>query len=351
MHMIPNRSSERMKKKIDRKSVKIQNREYNGGKGILISTLITLALTAICVIFEVLCLKYFREGFIARNINWLLSLICALTIVYCLLAVFCLLKGKSTFFRVLFGGYLLIIFFLVLLFVLQKTGFLKIFQSPELYEDYLKRAGIWMPLFYIVLQYLQVVVLPIPGFVSTVAGVALFGPFKAMLCSLVGIILGSLTAFIIGRKIGYKAVAWMVGKDDLDKWLKKVKGKDNFILTAMFILPLFPDDMLCFVAGLSSMSWQYFVVMIVLSRLVGIAGTCYSVNFIPFNTWWGILIWALLIAFIVGAFVLLYKNMDAINNWFNKKFRLSRKRKARGGTNEKNAEKKSESGGPENKAS
>jgi hypothetical protein len=161
-----------------------------------------------------------------------------------------------------------------------------------------------------------------------VAGVALFGPTKAMLCSLVGIILGSLTAFIIGRKIGYKAVAWMVGKEDLDKWLKKVKGKDNFILTAMFMLPLFPDDMLCFVAGLSSMTWQYFVVMIVFARLIGIAGTCYSVNFIPFNTWWGILIWAVLIAALVAAFVFLYKNMDAINSWFNKKFKFARRKKA-----------------------
>lgn len=217
---------------------------------------------------------------------------------------------------------------MVLLFILQKTGFLEIFQSPDRYKEYLESAGGWMPLLYIVLQYLQVVVLPIPGFVSTVAGVALFGPTKAMLCSLVGIILGSLTAFIIGRKIGYKAVAWMVGKEDLDKWLKKVKGKDNFILTAMFMLPLFPDDMLCFVAGLSSMTWQYFVVMIVFARLIGIAGTCYSVNFIPFNTWWGILIWAVLIAALVAAFVFLYKNMDAINSWFNKKFKFARRKKA-----------------------
>lgn len=134
------------------------------------------------------------------------------------------------------------------------------------------------------------------------------------------IILGSLTAFVIGRKIGYKAVAWIVGEENLKKWLTKMRGKDNFILTAMFLLPLFPDDMLCFVAGLSSMTWQYFVVMIVVSRIIGIAGTCYSFNFIPFNTWWGILIWALLLSILVAAFVVLYKKMDEINLWFKKKF-------------------------------
>ena len=52
------------------------------------------------------------------------------------------------------------------------------------------------------------------------------------------------------------------------------------------------------------------------------------INFIPFNTWWGILIWAVLIAALVAAFVFLYKNMDAINSWFNKKFKFARRKKA-----------------------
>ena len=183
-----------------------------------------------------------------------------------------------------------------------------------------------MPLLYILFQFLQVIVLPVPAFVSTVAGVALFGPFKAALCSFVGIISGSLAAFFIGRKIGYKAVAWIVGKEDLDKWLKKVKGKDYFLLTAMFVLPLFPDDILCFVSGLSSMTWQYFVIMIVAARSLGIFATCYSVNFIPFNTWWGIAIWIALLALIVTAFVLLYKNLDSLNEFFKTKF--SRKKRS-----------------------
>lgn len=120
----------------------------------------------------------------------------------------------------------------------------------------------------------------------------------------------------------------MVGEEQLDKWLKKVKGKDNLVLTVMFVLPLFPDDILCFVAGLSSMSWQYFTAIVLLARAVGIAGTCYSVNFIPFNTWWGIAIWVGIVALVVAVCVLLYKNMDRINGWFQKKFRRKRKKKS-----------------------
>ena len=203
------------------------NGENKDSKGILLNILITLALTAVCIVFEVLCIKSFKAEFVEKNQPWILALVCGLTIVYCLLAILFSVKGKTTVYRVLFSGYLLIIFFLVLLYILQKTGFLEIFEDSERYKEYLEKAGVWMPVVYIILQYLQVIILPIPGFVSTVAGVALFGPLKAMLCSLVGVILGSLTAFVIGRKLGYKAVAWMVGKDDLDKWQKKIKGKDN----------------------------------------------------------------------------------------------------------------------------
>lgn len=304
-----------------------KRKEEVSAKGVLFSSLSSLALTAVCIVFEVLCLKYFKTGFIAKNLSWLLPLVVGLTVAYCLLAIFFAARGKSSIYRVLFSGYLLLLFFLVLLFILQKTGFLEIFQSPDRYKEYLESAAAGC-LFSISFCNIFRSLFCLFRDLSALWRAWLCSADKSHAVQSGRIILGSLTAFIIGRKIGYKAVAWMVGKEDLDKWLKKVKGKDNFILTAMFMLPLFPDDMLCFVAGLSSMTWQYFVVMIVFAGLIGIAGTCYSVNFIPFNTWWGILIWAVLIAALVAAFVFLYKNMDAINSWFNKKFKFARRKKA-----------------------
>ena len=178
-----------------------------------------------------------------------------------------------------------------------------------------------MPTVYIVLQYLQVVILPIPGVVSTAVGVALFGPFLTIFYSLIGILLGSFTAFYIGRKLGGKAVAWLIGDETLSAWQKKLKGKDNFVLTLMFLLPMFPDDILCFIAGLSTMTIRYFIIMITVSRVFAVTATCYSFQFIPFNTWWGVLLWAILFASIIIAFVLIYKNMDVIQKKLSKRKR------------------------------
>ena len=237
----------------------------------------------------------------------------------CGVCVWCVLTGKERSVKILLSMYFLVLFSLLVLFILQRTGFFRVIKSSESLQEYLARSGAWMPTLYIALQFLQVIVLPIPSVVSTLAGVALFGAFWATIYSLIGIILGSVVAFFIGKKLGNKAVAWMVGEEALKKWQKKFKGKDNLILTLAFALPLFPDDILCFLAGLSTMSTKYFLIMITICRAIGIAGTCYSVDLIPFNTWWGISIWIALALITILAFVLIYKNLDKIQARFRRR--------------------------------
>ena len=234
--------------------------------------------------------------------------------------VVCLLLNKEVVSRTCITAYILIDFLAIFLYILIRTGFFEIMRDEERFEAFLERSGKWMAVLFVVLQFLQVVILPIPSTVTVVAGAALFGPLVGSLLSLLGIIIGSLVAFLVGRYAGYRVVAWLVGKETLDKWLKKIKGKDKLLLSAMFLLPVFPDDVLCFVAGISSMSLPLFLGIIVVSRIAAIFTTSYSVTLIPFNTWWGLLIWAVLIALVVVLFVFLYKKSDAILEWFAKKF-------------------------------
>lgn len=278
--------------------------------------LVGLSLVALC--FAILLLFTFEEGFVATYRPLFLAGVSVVASALIVCGVIFGVKGKNSLFRACISVAFLCSFFTTVYFILRKSGFLAIINDPEEYRQFLEHAGGWMAIVYIVLQYLQVILLPIPGFVSTVAGVALFGPHLATLYSFVGIIAGSFTAFFIGRKLGYKAVTWMVGKDDVDKWQNKLKGKDNIILTAMFLLPVFPDDVLCFVAGLSSMTNSYFAWMIVICRVLGIATTCYSIQLLPLNTWWGILSWVCIYAVVLVGFLVFYKNLDKINSWIQK---------------------------------
>lgn len=224
----------------------------------------------------------------------------------------------------------LLIFFdisAVVFFVLCATDLITKINSVDALRDYISQTGSWAAVIYIIFSFLQVVLLPVPGSVAVAVGVAMFGPLMCAIYSFIGIVTGSIVAFSIGRWIGYKAVCWIVGKESLDKWLKKLKGKDYLILSLMFLLPLFPDDILCFVAGLSSMTWGFFLVMITVTRAISIFSTAYSFELIPFTTWWGILIWGVLLALVVLAFYLVCRYYEKIDNFLKTKFKILKKKR------------------------
>ena len=299
-----------------------QTQENKSGRNVS-SLLFFFLLSIFSNVLAILCLSQTPSGFVQRNF---LALGIAVCVVACLLFAFSawlVFYKKERIRRGLMSFYVLLLVSLAIWLLLQKTNFFQLIDTPEKLQEYLRKAGVWMPILYIVLQFLQVIILPIPSIVSTIAGVALFGSFWAMIYSLAGILLGSVTAFFIGRKVGNKAVAWMVGEETLNKWQKKLKGKDNLFLTLMFFLPLFPDDILCFIAGLSTMTTRYFLIVVLLARFIGIFATCYSINFIPFTSWWGIMVWGVLMVCFSLGFILMYKNIDKIQRFYK---RIQRKK-------------------------
>ena len=284
--------------------------------------IIYITLLDVCsVTLAILCVYQSHVTFLKNNAVWLCFFIAILGIALLILGGWSTWKEKELLYKsiitLLFG----LLFCLILLFILLNTQFFTVVKDKQSLAEYLQKSGAWMPAVYIILQFLQVVILPIPSVISTAVGVVLFGPFIATVYSLIGILLGTFVAFFIGRKLGGKAVEWLVGKETLRSWQKKLKGKDNFVLTLMFILPMFPDDILCFIAGLSSISTRYFSVMVILSRILAVTTTCYSIQFIPFNTWWGLLLWGIFIGFILFAIIYIYKNMEKLQQWISNKFK------------------------------
>ncbi len=278
----------------------------------------TLA-AALVEVFLILCLAFFKSKW--EEWLYLLTLIggTLLNIGILTADIVSYFLKKEVIYKTCITLYVMLAFFSIGFYILLKTGFLEILQDEGSFESYLEKSGSFMTVLFILLQFLQVVILPIPSTVTVVAGSALFGPLMGSIYSLTGIIIGSLVAFLIGRYAGYRVVAWMIGKETLDKWLKKIKGKDKLFLSAMFLLPVFPDDVLCFIAGISSMSVWYFFAIILISRVLAIFTTSYSITLIPVNTWWGLLIWGILIALVIVLFIFLYKKSDKILAWFEKK--------------------------------
>ncbi|MDE7082670.1 MAG: VTT domain-containing protein [Clostridia bacterium] len=290
-----------------------------------INILAVVLLSTVAFLFISYGLLYKNVDFIAVHFNILLlvsGLVLGLIMVGGLL--FYALKMVSLY-RLTICTLVFLDIFSIVFFALCASDLLGKINSVDALREYIEGMGGMAAAIYIAFSFLQVVLLPVPGSVSVAVGVAMFGPLKCAFYSFIGIVSGSIAAFAIGRWIGYKAVCWIVGQETLDKWLKKLKGKDYLILSLMFLLPLFPDDVLCFVAGLSSMTWPFFIIMITVTRLIGVFSTAYSFELIPFTTWWGLLIWALLLAFIVLAFYLVLKHYEKIDKFIKTKLKIQRK--------------------------
>lgn len=145
-----------------------------------------------------------------------------------------------------------------------------IFSSSEAFKKYVTDQGVWSPFIFLVLQIAQVIISPIPGNITSLAGGAIFGGINACLLSTLAITIGSIIAFYLARIFGKPLVIKLIGESTFNKYNKIFleKGKTTFFL--LFLLPFFPDDALCFLAGLSKMPCKLFLIYTVIGRLPGI---------------------------------------------------------------------------------
>lgn len=206
-------------------------------------------------------------------------------------------------------GYQLIVF----------LGYAEIFESVEAMQEFISKTGAWGIAVFMLIQFLQVVILPIPAMITTIAGAVLFGPTTAMILSIVSIIIASYVAFFMGRFFGEKVVSWIIGKEACDKYSKLLYDKGKYLFFLMMLFPFFPDDILCMVAGMTTMSLRFFTLTIFITRPIAIIPTCYlgGGTIIPYYGW-GLIVWGILILIMATLFVLSYKYQSKIESFVTK---------------------------------
>lgn len=206
-------------------------------------------------------------------------------------------------------------------YILVWTGAWEYINSVDKIRELILSLGFWGRFAFVMLQFLQVTFLPIPSTISTLAGVLIYGPLQTALLSLAGIMLGSVLAFWLGRQFGRKLVVFMVGEETCKKWTDFLtNAKYSFVV--MMVLPIFPDDVLCLVAGLTNMTWKFFVLTNLIARPIGIFMTCYlgSGELIPYHGW-GLVAWAFIIVLVGILLYLTFKYRPQIENFLKTKFR------------------------------
>ena len=160
------------------------------------------------------------------------------------------------------AGFMVVALFLIKQFFYQK------FDSVESLQTYMKGFGIAAPLILTVFQAVQVVVPVLPGYLGCAAGAVAFGSMTGFWCNYIGISLGSIIAYFLARKYGIEIVTAMFPQKQYNKWSRRIEKSKSYewFLFIATLLPLFPDDFLCYFSGLMKMNRRKFIWIIILGK-------------------------------------------------------------------------------------
>ncbi|AKA68249.1 TVP38/TMEM64 family protein [Clostridium scatologenes] len=139
------------------------------------------------------------------------------------------------------------------------------FSSQSAFENYIRQFGVFAPIALIVIQLLQVIFPVIPSILGSIVGVALFGSLKSFIFNYIGVTIGSIISFLLARKYGASFVKKIITEEKYEKYIGKFQGGKGYTIILVFtlLIPLAPDDILCYLSGLSKMSFKKFMWIII----------------------------------------------------------------------------------------
>lgn len=178
--------------------------------------------------------------------------------------------------------------------------------------------SIWGYIIFILLQIIQVIFLPLNNIIFTIPAIVIFGPVKAFVLCYVGLVLGSIAIFLICRWGGIGVLKWIAGEEKAIKYTT-ILGKGKFMFPIFMLLAIIPDDILCACAGLSNIEFNYFFFVILCTRAIDLACTCFIGTHVVKSPL-GI---ALLTVFLIIAIIIstiLTKNQEKVENFLVKVF-------------------------------
>lgn len=198
-------------------------------------------------------------------------------------------------------------------FILKHFGI----TDVETIRKVVEQCGVWGWLVFMLMFITASVCLCfIPGTSASfiVVAILLFGAWKALIISAVSVILASSIMFLIGHTCGEKVAEKIVGKESLHKAQDLIDVKSKIFLPLMFLFPVFPDDALCMVAGMTKMKYWYFLIVVSIFRTIGIATICFlGSGFIDWTSL-SIIEWFCLINLIVFDIHVIFKLSNKLEN-------------------------------------
>jgi uncharacterized membrane protein YdjX (TVP38/TMEM64 family) len=182
-----------------------------------------------------------------------------------------------------------IIYLLPILGVLCFTGLIiygyskGIFHSVHSLQAFIDQFGEYAIAIFIILQILQVIVPILPGGISTVVGMLMFGSLHGLFYSYIGLIIGEMIVYWLARYYGKSFVRLILSKKRYLKFEQMVDRPKNGIKKLMIVtllIPFAPDDLVCLVAGLTELPFKEYMKILLIFKFWSVATYGYILLFL-----------------------------------------------------------------------
>ena len=185
----------------------------------------------------------------------------------------------------------------------------------EQIQNYIIKFDRGAPLVFIVFQIMQVLLAPFPGEATGFIGGYLFGAWKGFWFSSIGLAIGSLINFIVGRLLGQSLVRRLLSAERYARMNALVKHQGALVIFVLFVFPGFPKDYLSLFMGMTTFPLRVFIIIAAIGRMPGTlmlslqGATVFEQNYMLFTLMVGVF----------GVIALLgYRYRESVYRWVEK---------------------------------
>jgi len=195
-------------------------------------------------------------------------------------------------------GIFLLILTLITMFELREDLLkgLSWFGNLEAITTSMKHAGIWGPVVLFILFVLQVFLAFIPGQALMIACGYLYGFWGGFLLSWLSLVVGGEIAYFLARRYGRPFAEKWIAPSVLERWNSAAAGQGIAFFALSLVMPLVPNDAMCYVAGLGTIRRIHFSIANLLGRGMACLVTSAAGAFGGSLSWQG---WMILIGIFV----------------------------------------------------
>ncbi|MDR0199420.1 MAG: TVP38/TMEM64 family protein [Streptococcaceae bacterium] len=152
------------------------------------------------------------------------------------------------------------------------------FTDQSVLKDLILAHHYLGPIIFLAIQVIQVVIPIIPGGITLAAGVLIFGPLWGFIYNYIGIVVGSIILFHIGRTYGTSLAKTLVKEKTYNRYMdmaEKHQRKFNIIFFLLILSPVAPDDALVLIASQTKMTWRFLLFTTVIAKAPAILAYSY----------------------------------------------------------------------------